>query len=157
PDAGIHAREPRGPAPARWRDPPGRDRRGKNLAVGTLRPMAVVLPLHPGRLPGHRRPLAAGPRLPRRPGPRRARRSAAMDTGARLPLRAGRPAIRARLGRPPCLTPARPPASCRRAAPAHTAPPPTAARKRRRAGALFRYRVRSAMTESKPYIRVAAG
>src|SRR5690606_38682132 len=104
PDAGIHARKPRGPTPAGRRNPPGRNRRGKNLPVRTLWPVAVVLPLRPGRLSGHRRPLAADPRLQRRPDRRGPHRGPAGGAGTRLAFRARGAAVRTRLGGPPCLT-----------------------------------------------------
>ena len=51
--ARVHAGEPRG-APRRGRDPSGRVGGGEDLALRTLRPVGVVLPLHAGRVSRHR-------------------------------------------------------------------------------------------------------
>src|SRR5690606_10295580 len=84
PDARVHAREPRREAPARWRDPSGRDRRGEDLAVRALRTLGVVLSVPPGRLSRDRRALAGELRLRRARDRRSPRRCAALRARARF-------------------------------------------------------------------------
>ena len=82
---------------------PGEIGRGEDLALGALRPVALVLSVRPGRLPGSRRWLAA---VPRRAGAARRRsargaapRRRAVLAAARLAQRPRRVAVRSRLRR----------------------------------------------------------
>ena len=79
---------------------PGETVGGKDLAVGAIRTVGLVLPLQSGRVPGHRAPLAAPPGRGR--GRRRAdaARGPAVGAAARVAQRARGLAFRARLGGP---------------------------------------------------------
>ena len=66
PAARVHEGEPDLPAHRGRRSASRRGRRGEDLAVRALRPVGQLLPVHAGRVPGHRRAVAA--RLRRRRG-----------------------------------------------------------------------------------------
>ena len=80
------------------RGAPRRGGRGEDLAVGALRPVGQLLPVHAGRVPGDRRPVAA-PLRHRRRGAHRggAARGAGLGAGARLALGPRGLPVRARL------------------------------------------------------------
>jgi hypothetical protein len=99
PDAGKDVGEPRNQARRRRRHPSRRDHRGEGLALRALRPVAVLLPLRPGPLPGNLRALAGRVRRAGRQDRGRARRGAAMEPDARLAQRPRRLAVRPRLRR----------------------------------------------------------
>ena len=70
PAARVHEGEPELPAHRGRRGAPGRGGGGEDLAVRALRAVDQLLPVHAGRIPGHRRAVAA-PLRRRRGGDRR--------------------------------------------------------------------------------------